>query len=162
MKTSNENKGFRQVFSLILPVTVLIIVPGWLEYGCPIAMHWYLPIGLILMCLGFILTGITISIFHKKGNGTLAPWDPPVNLITTGPYAYVRNPMIMGVITVLFGEVLTLSSLKILIWILIFIVMNNVHFRLYEEPSLQKKFGNQYTNYKKQVHRWNPRKKPYR
>ena len=95
-------------------------------------------------------------------DGTLAPWSPTRKLIIRGLYAYVRNPMILGVLTVLIGESLAIMSLRIIIWAVIFFIMNNIYFILYEEPNLEKKFGDEYREYKNNVPRWLPRVKPFK
>jgi protein-S-isoprenylcysteine O-methyltransferase Ste14 len=69
--------------------------------------------------------------------------------------------MIMGVLTVLIGESLAILSFNILIWALIFFIINNVYFLVYEEPNLEKRFGNEYREYKRNVPRWIPRLKPF-
>jgi protein-S-isoprenylcysteine O-methyltransferase Ste14 len=104
----------------------------------------------------------TISSFIKIGKGTLAPWSPPRRLIICGMYGYVRNPMILGVLTILIGETISILSLNIFIWAIVFFIINNVFFFAYEEPNLEKKFGDEYKEYKKNVPRWLPRFKPYK
>ena len=69
--------------------------------------------------------------------------------------------MIIGVLIVLIGESVSILSLNILIWALIFFIINNVYFLVYEEPNLEKRFGNEYREYKRNVPRWIPRFKPY-
>jgi protein-S-isoprenylcysteine O-methyltransferase Ste14 len=120
-----------------------------------------LLIGLVMICTGLCVMIITISTFISIGKGTLAPWSPTKKLISIGIYGYVRNPMIMGVLTVLIGESLAILSFNILIWALIFFIINNVYFLVYEEPNLEKRFGNEYREYKRNVPRWIPRLKPF-
>ena len=36
--------------------------------------------------------------FYKIGKGTLAPWDPPRQLVVVGLYRFARNPMYIGVL----------------------------------------------------------------
>ncbi len=105
---------------------------------------------------------ITILAVVKKGDGTLAPWSPTRHLIITGAYGYVRNPMILGVLTVLTGESISILSLSILIWAAVFFIINNIWYPIYEERDLQKKFGKEYIQYKKNVPRWIPRLKPFK
>ncbi len=93
------------------------------------------------------------------GDGTLAPWSPTKKLVTTGLYAYVRNPMILGVITVLAGESISVLSFKIFLWLCIFFIVNNLFFVIYEEPNLEKRFGDHYREYKNKVPRWIPKLK---
>jgi protein-S-isoprenylcysteine O-methyltransferase Ste14 len=65
--------------------------------------------------------------------------------------------MIMGVLTVLIGESVAILSYRILIWALCFFVINNFWFLVFEEPGLEKKFGEEYRQYKRNVPRWIPR-----
>ena len=152
----------KQIISFILPITVLIIVPLNLEYDISIKSISALTGGLALMCLGLFIMFLTISSFIKIGKGTLAPWSPTKKLVVNGMYAYVRNPMILGVIMILTGESIAISSFKIFHWDLLFFVLNNVYFGLFEEPGLANRFGDEYRAYKKHVHRWVPRLKPYK
>lgn len=114
------------------------------------------------MVMGLYLMATTISIFIRIGKGTLAPCSPTRKLIKGGMYGYVRNPMIMGVLTVLIGELIAILSIKLFIWMGIFFIVNNIFFVLFEEPNLEKKFGDEYREYKKNVPRWIPRSKPFR
>ena len=96
-----------------------------------------------------------------EGKGTLAPWDPPRRLVVRGPYAYVRNPMISGVVFVLFGEALLLLSRPHLEWALLFLLINAVYIPLLEEPLLRERFGDEYREYSRHVPRLMPRLTPW-
>ena len=96
---------------------------------------------------GMLLAVSTVRLFPKLGNGTPAPWDPTTKLIVTGPYAYVRNPMITGVVLILTSEALMLGSLAIGIWAVVFLIINMFYFPLSEEPGLRKRFGKEYDEY---------------
>ena len=74
-----------------------------------------------------------------------------------GPYRYVRNPMISGVAVMLLGEALFHGSWVIGIWFGVFVYINHVYCILSEEPGLEKRFGESYRAYKKEVPRWIPR-----
>lgn len=113
--------------------------------------------GLFIISIGLYVIIVTISTFIRIGKGTLAPWSPTKKLITGGIYGHVRNPMILGVLTVLIGEAIAILSINIFLWALIFFIINNIFFVLYEEPNLEKKFGNEYLEYKRNVPRWIPR-----
>ena len=91
------------------------------------------------------------------GDGTPAPWDPIPNFVANGPYLYVRNPMLIGVILFQGAEAAYLQSWPVFIWMLIFIVANMIYFPLSEEPGLEKRFGETYLRYKENVPRWIPR-----
>jgi len=95
--------------------------------------------------------------FAGEGEGTLAPWDPPRRLVVRGPYRFVRNPMISGVIFLLFGEALVLLSRPHALWALVFLALNAVYIPLVEEPQLEQRFGDPYREYRANVRRFLPR-----
>jgi protein-S-isoprenylcysteine O-methyltransferase Ste14 len=107
--------------------------------------------------MGLYILIMAISTVIRIGRGTLAPWSPTKKLVTSGMYGYVRNPMITGVFIVLAGESLAMMSLNIFIWTIGFFLLNNIFFYVYEEPDLEKKFGDEYREYKKNVQRWIPK-----
>jgi protein-S-isoprenylcysteine O-methyltransferase Ste14 len=149
---------FKHLTSFILPITVLILVPRWIEND--FTPKSLLPaisgVAFMLTGMGFLCT--TIFSFFKNGKGTLAPWFPTRKLVITGLYRYMRNPMITGVLLVLTGETIFFLSGNIALWTIIFFAINNVYFLIYEEPSLENRFGDEYREYKRQVPRWIPRK----
>lgn len=117
--------------------------------------------GLAAAGLGLALATWTVTLFTKFGQGTPAPWDPPQKLVIRGPYRYVRNPMITGVLLLLLAETLLLQSLPIFLWLTFFLLLNNIYFPLFEERSLEKRFAADYLEYKKHVPRWIPRQTPW-
>jgi len=118
-------------------------------------------VGVPLVCAGLALWLWTVRLFARIGRGTLAPWDPTERLVVEGPYAHVRNPMITAVLAVLVGEALVFGSTAIAIWAAAFAVVNHVFFLAYEEPSVERRFGDEYRRYKRNVPRWIPRRTPY-
>ncbi|MFQ5565886.1 MAG: methyltransferase family protein [Paracoccaceae bacterium] len=157
---------------VILPGTALVYVPAlivWLTRNTSQAAS-FPPVSAIAWLAGaaFAAAGLwlmiwTIRLFVTKGGGgTPAPWRPIRNLIVAGPYRYVRNPMLAGANLLLVAEAILLQSLPILLWMIVFVALNTVYFALSEEPQLEKRFGQSYTDYKRQVPRWIPRLTPYR
>ena len=151
---------------LILPFNVLILCPALILYFCrfnlikPALSFAFLGM-LFFFILGFTLLVWTIRLFHATGKGSLAPWNPIEKLVITGPYAYVRNPMLLGVFSILFGEVLCFQSFALLVYTLVFILINAIYFPLSEEKWLLKRYGNDYLEYKRNVPRFLPRFTPY-
>jgi hypothetical protein len=105
-----------------------------------------------------ICTRISIS----YGKGTPAPWDPPKRLVIQGPYRYIRNPMITGALLMLLAESILFLSLPIATWMTVFFIGNAIYFPLIEEKGLEKRFGDEYRNYKANVPRWLPRIRPWK
>jgi protein-S-isoprenylcysteine O-methyltransferase Ste14 len=152
----------KQLFSLILPITVAIIVPLFIERDFKFHYMFTSGPGLFLILFGLTLMILTISSFIKIGKGTLAPWAPTKRLVITGFYAHVRNPMILGVLFILLGESILFLSSNIFIWAVFFFLINNLYFSLFEEPGLEKRFGEEYREYKRNVPRWIPRLKAFK
>ena len=152
----------QHLLSLILPVTILIVVPWLLDPHPMPASGVQLTSGLLVIALGLYIMARTILSFLYIGKGTLAPWDPPRKLVIVGMYAHVRNPMILGVITVVVGEALEIASLPIFLFAAFAFVLNTVYFIFSEEPGLEKRFGEEYRQYKRNVPRWLPRVKPWK
>ena len=149
---------------IALPFMVIIVVPGLLYFYLPLELLPYsAPNGLkiflaaMLFIWGTNLFVRSISFFHSIGKGTLAPWKPTQNFVCVGPYRYVRNPMISGVVMILLAEGIFLEHAGILIWAVVFFLINHVYFILREEPNLERRFGESYVRYKKNVRRWIPR-----
>jgi protein-S-isoprenylcysteine O-methyltransferase Ste14 len=154
----------------ILPGTVLVLVPLWIarENGIvaapgrsAVALALQLA-GVVLLAIGALLFVASLWRFAGEGEGTLAPWDPPRRLVLRGPYRYVRNPMISGVVFVLFGESLVLLSVPHALWALAFLGLNLVYIPLMEEPQLARRFGESYREYCRHVSRVLPRLSPWR
>ena len=116
----------KNIVSLVLPVTVLVIVPLWIENDWAIHFDLSFICALLLIMLGLLVMVLTISSFIRIGKGTLAPWTPTKKLVIKGLYRYVRNPMILGVLTVLLGEALAVKSENILIWAAAFFIINTI------------------------------------
>ncbi|MBX7127159.1 MAG: isoprenylcysteine carboxylmethyltransferase family protein [Cyclobacteriaceae bacterium] len=152
----------RQLLSFSLPLTVLIVVPWNLLDRHEISFHYGWPLSIIFLVAGMSLLVMCISLFIRRGRGTLAPWAPTQHLVVTGPYAFVRNPMIAGVLFVLIGETIFTLSISMAIWSFTFFLINHLYFVLFEEPGLRKRFGTSYEAYCRQVRRWLPRRTAYR
>ena len=69
--------------------------------------------------------------------------------------------MIMSVITIEAGEALLFASWWLTLLAALFFIINTVYFIFSEEPGLEKRFGDEYRQYKKNVPRWLPRLKPW-
>jgi protein-S-isoprenylcysteine O-methyltransferase Ste14 len=153
-----------------LPVMVLVVIPFVLVANfqtrprsalpaSPGSLAFWLALG--LGAYGLTLVIWTVSLFWRYGEGTAAPWDPPQRFVVRGPYRYVRNPMISGVLALLAAETLMLWSLPILCWLMAALLVNLIYIPFVEERGLVKRFGEPYLTYKKNVPRWLPRLRPW-
>ncbi len=152
---------------MILPFNVLVSIPVLILYFNDFKMietqnFYALLLTFILLTSGLTLIIWTIKLFAQTGKGSLAPWNPINKLITTGPYAYVRNPMLLGVFLCLGAESILFQSWPLFYYLLIFIGINMLYFPLSEEKGLYKKYGEEYLEYKRNVPRFIPRLHPYK
>jgi protein-S-isoprenylcysteine O-methyltransferase Ste14 len=152
---------FEQLTSLALPVFVLIIMPLLIESNFIFRMNIISIVGLMILSIGLAIMILTVRMFIQLGEGTLAPWSPTRKLVVFGLYRYVRNPMILGVSMVLLGESILFRSYRIAVWLAFFFLTNHFYFLLSEEPGLEKRFGREYVEYKRNVPRWIPRLTPW-
>ncbi len=152
-----------------LPFAVIVVVPLWIARARVIALRVadVLPqlllqvAGLAVLCIGLVLFAASLRRFAGEGQGTLAPWDPPRQLVVRGPYRYVRNPMISGVLLVLAGESLMVLSRPHAAWTLTAFLINAVYIPVFEEPRLVERFGAAYEDYRRHVPRLIPRPRPW-
>ena len=152
-----------------LPFVVTVLVPLWLARRAHVTLLLAASpplaalqlVGLVLLAAGLTLFAASLHRFFVDGRGTLAPWDPPRALVVRGPYRYVRNPMISGVVFVLFGEALMLGSMAHLWWAATFLAINAVYIPLLEEPILAARFPASYATYRRNVPRLVPRMRPW-
>ncbi|HEU4681936.1 MAG TPA: methyltransferase, partial [Gemmatimonadales bacterium] len=91
-------------------------------------------LGLLCMAVGIVLLGTCIWEFARTGRGTLAPVDPPRELVVRGLYRYVRNPMYLSVTLIVLGEVLLARSRPLLVYWALWFVAVNLLVIGYEEP----------------------------
>jgi protein-S-isoprenylcysteine O-methyltransferase Ste14 len=141
------------------PGWVLVYLPYWItRFRVPAGEPWWQT----LLSGALILAGTTplldsIHRFVHEGHGTLMPGVPTEHLVATGLYRYVRNPMYVGVLTALFGEAILLHSRSMVEYSAMVWLGSELFIRLYEEPTLRRRYGEEYTRYCQQVHRWWPR-----
>jgi protein-S-isoprenylcysteine O-methyltransferase Ste14 len=163
--------AWRQLRAIVLlPGMVTIVVPGLIVASAGVEVGWGLggiaaalpvALGVALIAAGLAMWVWTVRLFARIGEGTLAPWDATRRLVVEGPYRHVRNPMITAVVAVLLGEAALLGSPWILAWAAAFLAINSVYFPLVEEPGLERRFGDEYRTYKRNVPRWIPRRTPW-
>jgi protein-S-isoprenylcysteine O-methyltransferase Ste14 len=147
------------VFTVIVPGTVTVLIP---YFVLPAGARWHADAagisGLILWLAGAaIYLWCTFWAFAGVGGGTPAPIDPPKRLVAHGLYRVVRNPMYVGVQTVVVAEAIGFHSFRLAIYVAFWILCVQLFVLYYEEPTLRKKFGSEYEDYCRRVPRWLPR-----
>jgi len=146
------------LFTILVPGTVTVLIPSLLVDGLPRPE----PGPIMWLGVAIFLVGAAIYFrcaweFAVRGLGTPAPIAPTKFLVTTALHRYVRNPMYIGVFTVLLGEAVTLRSVALLGYAAFFCVPVQLFVVFYEEPTLRRQFGESYEEYRRSVPRWIPK-----
>ena len=104
-----------------------------------------------MIAVGFAVTAW--SVFHfLKVKGTPVPFNPPPKVVKTGPYRYVRNPMLTGVFLILFGLGFGVNSFSLVVFFApLYVLINVWELKKIEEPELMRRLGNEYIEYRRQT-----------
>jgi protein-S-isoprenylcysteine O-methyltransferase Ste14 len=100
--------------------------------------------------------------FALEGLGTPAPIAPAQKLVVTGLYRYVRNPIYIALVAVIFGQALLFGDLRLLWYGALLWLFFHVWVLIYEEPTLKETFGTEFESFRTNVPRWIPRLTPWR
>ena len=146
------------IFTILFPGTITILIPYWILSTSSLP-----PTG-VLRYFGLLPIALGISIyfwcawdFAFAGRGTPAPIDPPKELVARGLYRYVRNPIYVGIVSILMGEALLFMSWRLFLYAVLAFSFYFLLVLVYEEPGLRAKFGESYRQYCERVPRWLPR-----
>ncbi len=146
---------------LIRALLAFLALPGLVAFVAPLLLARseiragsFNPFSLVLLVPGVTLLLWCVRDFLVTGKGTLAPWDPPRLLVSSGPYRFSRNPMYVGVSLILLGWSLAFESSGLLLYALI--VATAFHLRVVfgEEPWLARTHGRKWDDYVTRVPRW--------
>ena len=144
---------FFAVFMVALPAGAHWLMPGHV----PIPSWLGVGVGGVLCAGGGALWMYCLDIFSRRGRGTPFPLDAPRNLVTTGPYDVVRNPIMAGELAVIWGEALCFAALGVFIYALLVTLAGHLAVVYVEEPELRERFGEEYATYCRRVPQWIPR-----
>jgi protein-S-isoprenylcysteine O-methyltransferase Ste14 len=141
----------------IARVAVAVTLAGWaalhlrlldsvIGVGLP---EWLKPVGMALLVAG----GVDVLLC---GGMLSTPGILPTEFVVHGPFRYLRNPMSLGAVTMMFGLALFCRSISMLLFsVILFLAIHGIVVFV-EEPWLEKRFGKSYLQYKHSVNRWLP------
>jgi protein-S-isoprenylcysteine O-methyltransferase Ste14 len=153
------------VFFLAAPGMVAGLIP-WLltRWQAREPLPYWAPmrvLGGILLVAGLIALIRAFVRFVMEGLGTPAPIAAPERLVVGGVYRYVRNPMYVAVLAAIVGQGLLLGQLGLLLYAAATWLVVAAFVRWYEEPTLTRRFGEDYETYRRAVPAWWPRLRPW-
>jgi protein-S-isoprenylcysteine O-methyltransferase Ste14 len=141
----------------LLRVVAAVLLAGWaashlrlvdhfIGFGLP---EWLKPLGVLLLLIGG-------AIVLLCGGMLSTPGILPTKFVALGPFRYVRNPMSLGAVTMMFGLALLCRSISILLFsAILFLALHGIVV-FWEESFLEKRYGESYLRYKHSVNRWLP------
>jgi len=156
------------VYAVLFLGTVLAVIP-WIFYRIDVyfpAVH--LEVGTFIRVLGGALFAVSLLsylfssyVLTRQGKGAFVEFDPPTELVVTGPFRYMRNPVAAFLLSSMLGLAIALSSTGVLLMFLVFTGLANLQVRRIEEPLLRERYGRAYEQYCTHVPRWFPRLEPW-
>ena len=148
------------LFTILVPGTLAVLIPYRLASSPAargtVALGSFRYVGLALAAAGTLIYLWCAWDFAFAGKGTPAPIDPPKKLVVRGLYKHVRNPMYVGVLSLVLGQAFWFEALNLFIYAGFGFLMFNAFVFFYEEPALNRKFGDAYRRYCDTVPRWIP------
>ncbi len=144
------------LFLVLAPGIVDGLVPWWLtrwragagaSAGARVLGALVIAAGLLVLLDAFIR-------FARVGRGTPSPTHPTERLVVSGLYRYTRNPMYLAVVGIIAGQALLLWRRELLVYGLAVALGFALFVRLYEEPTLRRRYGAEYDRYRAAVPRW--------
>lgn len=146
---------------LVLPGMAAFVLPPSIAALDPWRMGAVWEGGWVMLA-GIVLLLWCVRDFYVVGKGTLAPWDPPKSLVVAGLYRHVRNPMYVGVLTLVAGWAVALASPLLAAYTAALAAGFHIRVVVSEEPWLASRFGADWLRYRSHVRRWLPRLNPWR
>jgi protein-S-isoprenylcysteine O-methyltransferase Ste14 len=139
------------VFFLV-GIIVMVVLNFYFPIGRLLDYPWrYL--GIILIIFGFSL-GLGSGLYFRSLGTNPRPGAKATLIVTTGPFKYTRNPMYLGLTTMLIGTAILLGTLSPLLVVPIFFIIVHTQFVLREEKLMEEWFGQPYLEYKRKTPRW--------
>jgi protein-S-isoprenylcysteine O-methyltransferase Ste14 len=162
VKTLSQTAVFWSVFLFLFPWGIFALegeagLGSW-RFGCS-AGQWG---GSLLFLLGGSLGLASGFVMATHGRGTPLPSDCPRELVVSGPYRYVRNPMAIGGLIQGVGVGIFLGSPAVVAYALLGGPVWHLLVRPWEESDLERRFGELYRRYHRAVQCWLPRWRGYR
>jgi protein-S-isoprenylcysteine O-methyltransferase Ste14 len=136
-------------------------ITGWRMRSALLGLAAGRWVGGVLAAAGAIAVVECFARFALRGLGTPAPVAPTRHLVVSGLYRHVRNPMYVGVVAAIVGQALLFGSVALLEYAALVWAFFHAFVVLYEEPTLQHRFGSTYERYRAKVGRWWPRLTPW-
>jgi protein-S-isoprenylcysteine O-methyltransferase Ste14 len=148
------------------PTPIYIVAPVYMGFAliAMLGLHLYAPVreiiptpysylGVLAIIAGAVTTSSAARSFFSVGT-PIMPFRPTTALVTHGIYRVTRNPMYLGLTTILIGAAMLFGTLSPWLLVPTYMLVIEARFIRGEERFLEEIFGQQYLSYKNQVRRW--------
>jgi protein-S-isoprenylcysteine O-methyltransferase Ste14 len=149
------------IFLYLLPEVVFALRPGAGWQPLLQIPSWQRQLWLQIVFLCAIPGVSAVMEFAQRGCGTPIPYDPPQQLVTTGIYRYVANPMQLSCAIVMLLWAAMLRNGWLLLAAVISIIYSAGIAEWDEASDLSERFGRPWRDYRGAVRNWRPRWLPY-
>jgi len=159
-------KQSKKEHSIIFRILAMLIGGTFFIAGIPVFVLWagrffnvgqILPVSLAqtisLVCFIIGIPWMLSAVFWQliRGKGTPVPIVPTKHFLQNGPYKYVRNPMITGFLLYVLGWAFLSNRWPALGATALIAVLLLMEIKFIEESELEKRFGDAYLEYKKEI-----------
>ena len=151
-------------FLVLTPGVVAGLIPASItRWRIPWTGGWGSPVAIVaaVPILGGVLVLLDAFVRFARADGTPAPPMPTVHLVVVGPYRYVRNPMYLAVLSIIFGQALLCGSWGAAVYGALVLTAVVLFVLGYEQPTLEEEYGDEYREYRRHVRGWIPRVRPW-
>jgi len=149
------------VFFVVAPFTLAGLVPWWMtgwQFRPPLlGLEAMRGVGAIMILAGVPGLIDAFARFALQGLGTPAPVAPTRNLVVSGLYRYVRNPIYVAVVAIILGQAALIGDGRLIVYGALLWLSFHLFVVAYEEPTLEQTFGEEYEAFRAAVPRWIPR-----
>ena len=151
---------FWSFFLFVVPTAIVFVERelGWPSIGLPARHEAAVLLFLAFSTLG-LFSGLTMA---RRGFGTPLPFDATNRLVITGPYSYLRNPMVVAGLGQGTAVAIWFGSWAVAAYVLAGGLVWQWLVRPAEERDLRDAFGAEFLAYCDHVRCWVPRASPYR
>ena len=110
-------------------------------------------VGGVLIAGGLIPFSLAIWMLRKAGTN-IPTRKPTTTIVSSGPYRFTRNPIYLGMSIIYTGIAVAADSIWVLALLVPGLVIMNIGVIAREERYLERKFGEEYRQYRSSVRRW--------
>ena len=147
-------------FTLLVPGPAVVFGPWymthWVQQPAFFDIEATRYVGMALIPIGLVVYWVAVTTLGREGVNPI-PVPAITHIVNTGIFAWVRNPMYVGALTMMVGQTLLFGSRGLLVYTLVWFGVFNLFELTFDEKVLMKEFPDVYGPYKKSVPMWIPR-----